>query len=515
MSTTVSGQPDKGTGHPSRRVSPAATEPMARGFIDFLGGPIGRHGLVGRAAWWTPLRVLIAVAFVFLSFGYLQKAACLGGSVGDDGVVGLNWAGNRQYAAACYNDILPLYNGRGLNEGGFPYAFSWQEGDLTRYMEYPVLAGLFQGAVGWLARSTYWVIELLPAAIPEASWYFTLTALILSAIWVGTIRMVAILAGNRIWDVVLVAASPLVIVYAFTNWDIPSIAFVVGAMLAAAKGRNGLAGGLIGLGMAFKLWPLFLLGAYLVLAVRSKKWRPFLTMVLTTVVSWLIVNVPVMIAYPQAWFEFSRLNSERGWEWTTIYAVIARSTGWTGFDDGDGEPVILNAVTLLLFAGSCLVIAWFGLAVKRRPRVAELVVLILVAFLLFNKVWSPQYSLWLLVPAVLALPNWRLIFSWGVVDMCVWPILMWHMMGVDNNGAPGWLLNVFVLGRDALIIAIAVLVIRQMLGKSPDKVRDAHEGDDPLAGDFGETDRFIIGAGMGVDKRSFPANENRKTDLTC
>lgn len=180
---------------------------MARGLINFLGGPIGRHGLVGRAQWWTPLRVLILVAFVFLSFGYLQKAACLGGSVSEDGSVALNWAGNRQYAAACYNDILPLYGGRGLDQGGFPYAFSWVEGDLTRYMEYPVLAGLFQGVVGWLARVTYGLVELLPAAIPAASWYFTLTALILSCIWVGTIRMVATLAGNRIWDVVLVAAT--------------------------------------------------------------------------------------------------------------------------------------------------------------------------------------------------------------------------------------------------------------------------------------------------------------------
>lgn len=270
-------------------------------------------------------------------------------------------------------------------------------------------------------------------------------------------------------------------------------------MLAAARGRNGLAGVLIGLGTAFKLWPLFLLGAYLVLAVRSQKYRPFFTMMITAVISWLIVNVPVMIAYPRAWYEFARLNSERSWEWTTIYAVISRVTGWSGFDEGGGEPVILNAVTFLLFAGSCLVIAWFGISVKRRPRVAELVVLILVAFLLFNKVWSPQYSLWLLVPAVLALPNWRLIFGWGVVDMCLWPVLMWHMMGVDNNGAPDWLLNVFIIGRDGFIIAIAVLVIRQMLGKRPDPVRDAHFGRDPLAGSFGEDDCFMLGRGLGED----------------
>lgn len=494
---------------PERRVSPALTEPSARGFTDFLGGPTGRFGLVGRARHITPLRVLIAVALTFLALGYLQKAACLGGAVGADGTIGLNWAGDRQYAAACYNDILPLYAGRGLDEPGFVYAYSWQEGDLTRYMEYPVLAGLFQGAVGWLTRTTYPVFELVGAPVPEASWYFTLTALLFSVCWVLSVRMLAELAGNRIWDIVLVAASPLLIVHAFTNWDIPSITFVVAALYAVTKNRPLAAGVFIGLGTAFKLWPLFLLGAFLVLAVRSRVYRPFVEMVAGAVVSWLIVNLPVMVAYPQAWAEFSRLNSERGWEWTTIYAVISRATGWSGFDSGGGEPVILNTVTFVLFAGSCLAIAVFGWRVARRPRVAELITLIVIAFLLFNKVWSPQYSLWLLVPAVLAVPRWRLIFTWGVADMLVWPILMWHMMGEENVGAPGWLLNVAVLSRDALIIAIAVTVVRQMLGKAPDKVRDAHQGLDPLAGPFGETDRCVLGRDTGrgaenVDKRRLP-----------
>lgn len=468
---------------------------MARGFSDFLGGSTGRFGMVGRAKFFTPLRVLIALALSFLALGYVQKAACLGGSTNDSGVVGLNWAGNRQYAAACYNDILPLYAGRGLNEPGFVYAFSWQEGDLTRYMEYPVLAGLFQGAVGWLARTTYPLVELLPGQIPDSSWYFTLTALVLSAFWVLTIRMLADLAGNRIWDVVLIAASPLFIVHAFTNWDIPSITFVVGALFAVTKHRPVTAGVLIGLGTAFKLWPLYILGAFLVLALRSRMFSPFLKMLAATVVSWLVVNLPIMVAYPEAWAEFTRLNSERGWEWTTIYAVISRATGWAGFDSGDGEPVILNTVTLLLFVGACATIAVFGVRVARRPRVAELVTLIVIAFLLVNKVWSPQYSLWLLVPAVLALPHWRLIFTWGVVDMMVWPILMWHMMGADDVGAPGWLLNVAVLARDGLIITIGVQVIRQMLGRIPDKVRDAHGGADPLAGPFGETDRWALSRG--------------------
>lgn len=510
---TVESPRRRPVGHPDDRVSPAGTEPLSRGFIDFLGGPTGRFARLGRQPWWTPLRVLVLTALVFLSFGYLSKANCTLGTRTADGTVNLDWSGNRQFTSACYNDIVPLFGGRGLDQGGFPYAYSWQDGDLTRYMEYPVLGGLFQGFMGWLTRLLYPVVDLIPGhTVPQSGLYFALTALVMSLMWVLTIRMVAELAGNRIWDTVLVAASPLVIVHAFTNWDIPSILAVTAALLAVKRGHPWWAGVCIGLGTAFKLWPLYILGAYLVLSVRNRNFAALGKMLVATVLSWLVINLPVMLAYPAAWNEFLRLNSERGWEWTTIYAVISRATGWTGFDTGGGAPAILNTVTFVLFAGLCLAIAVLGITVRRRPRVAELIFLIVAAFLLVNKVWSPQYSLWLLVPAVLALPRWRLLVTWMAVDALVWPVLMWHMMGTENMGAPGELLNLVVLARDGLIVALVVLVVRQMLGLGTDQVRAAHEGRDPLAGVFGQADRFRLGGLKDNEGRHGVAATGAETD---
>ncbi|NJJ04623.1 glycosyltransferase family 87 protein [Corynebacterium coyleae] len=462
---------------PADRVQPGKTEPIARGWVNYLGGPMGRFAQIGRARFWTPLRAIIAVAYVFLSFGALQKSRCAGGKLDDNGIMQLNWDGNRQFVAACYNDIIPLYGARGLDQPGFVYAYSWVEDDLTRYMEYPVLAGLFQQLSAWIARGTYFLTD---SFLPESGWYFYVTALLMSIIWVITIRMVAELAGNRIWDTLLVAGSPLLIVHAFTNWDIPSIFFAVAAMLAARNRKWWLAGVLVGLGTAFKLWPLFILGAYLTVAIRKRDLVPFFKMVGATAITWIAVNAPVYLRYPDAWSEFNRLNTDRGWEWTTIYAVLSREFGWAGFDSGEGAPVILNAVTLILFLLGCLFVLILGLRAPQTPRIAELIVLIVGFFLLFNKVWSPQYSLWFVVPAVLALPYWRLLLSWMVADMMVWPVLMWHMMGDDNMGVPGWFLDIFILARDAFIVAVMVLVVKQMLGKRPDKVRDAHNGHDPL-----------------------------------
>lgn len=460
----------------TQQLVPLSSESVARGAVNALGGRTGRFARSGNAGWWTPLRVIITLAWTFLAFGFMSKATCAGSRRGDDGVISLNWDGNRQYTSFCYNDIVPLYGGRGLDEPGFPYAYSWVEGDLTRYMEYPVLAGLFQGAMGWLARNTYAAVEWI--GIADVSWYFGLTAFFMALMWVGVVVMVFQLTGNRAWDTILVAASPLVVIHAFTNWDIPSVAFMVGALLAVTKRKNLLAGVLIGLGTAFKLWPLFILGAFLVLAMRNKRWAPFVTMFVSTIVTWVVVNLPVALKYPEAWREFFRLNQERGAEWTTIYALINRITGV------DFSPEFLNTFSLVAFLVSCAAIAILGLKAPRTPRVAELVYLIIMAFLIFNKVWSPQYSLWLVVPAVLALPRWRLILSWALADALVWPILMWHMLGSENKALPHEMLDIAVITRDAFIIAIGVLVIRQMWGKTEDKVRAAHGGRDPLAGGF-------------------------------
>lgn len=462
---------------PKDRVQPALTEPAARGWVEFLGGPMGRFAQIGRSKFWTPLRTIFALAYVFIGLGALSKSNCAMGKLDDAGVMQVNWDGNRQYTSFCYNDILPLYGGRGLDQPGFVYDFSWVEGDLTRYMEYPVLAGLFQQFCAFISRNTYFAVSRI---LPESGWYFYVTVLILAAIWVVTARMVAELAGNRIWDTLLVVGSPLLIMHLFTNWDIPSIFFVVAAMLAVRNKKYWLAGVLIGAGTAFKLWPLFILGAYLVLAIRKRNFVPFLKMVATTALTWAAVNLPVYLHNPEAWNEFNRLNTDRGWEWTTIYAVINRVFGWSGFDSGEGAPVILNTVTLVLFLAGCAAVLVLGLKAPRTPRVAELFVLIVGFFLLFNKVWSPQYSIWFIVPAVLALPYWRLLLSWMTVDMMVWPVLMWHMMGEDQKGAPGALLDTVIISRDALIIAIMVLVIQQMFGKREDKVAAAHNGHDPL-----------------------------------
>ncbi|APU24067.1 putative integral membrane protein [Actinoalloteichus sp. GBA129-24] len=481
---------DTETLRPEQRIAPTRTEGLARTASRLFGGPLGRHAVVGRHWFWSPLRVGLLLAVLALALGWGLKAPCIQQYVDDQGVAQLDWSGNRQYVAMCYSDIVPLYSAEHLDIGAFPYRDSWVENEGTdqeqvRYMEYPVITGMFQWLNAELARAWLGVAEtgLVPTALPVAV-YFTITSLWLAAGWLVTVWAVTLLARRRPWDAALVAISPLVLVHAFTNFDTIATAFATAGMLAWARRRPVLAGVLIGLGAAAKLYPLFLLGPLLILCLRAGRLVPWLRAAGAAVATWTAVNLPIAVLYPDGWREFYRLNSERIADPDSIYNVISRFTGWAGFDgplEPGQTPVVLNTVTAVLFLLGCLGIAFVGLTAARRPRVAQLAFLVVAVFLLTNKVWSPQYSLWLVPLAVLALPRWRPLLAWMALDALVWVPRMFFYLGEDNKGLPvEWFLGTVVL-RDLAVIMLCVLVLRDVYRPEGDRVRSSGE-DDPAGG---------------------------------
>src|SRR5690625_4446190 len=137
---------------------PSRTDAVAHALSDTVGGPVGRHALIGRSRVMTPLRVMFLIAVMFLALGWTTKAPCLqsiGSGFPDERVA--NWDNERAYFQLCYSDVVPLYTAELLSQGKFPYRSSWVEKDgagkeqvrydgqpAVRYMEYPVLTGLYQ-----------------------------------------------------------------------------------------------------------------------------------------------------------------------------------------------------------------------------------------------------------------------------------------------------------------------------------------------------------------------------------
>jgi uncharacterized membrane protein len=122
------------------------------------------------------------------------------------------------------------------------------------------------------------------------------------------------------------------------------------------------------------------------------------------------------------------------------------------------------------------------------------------AFLLLNKVYSPQYALWLLPLAVLARPRWRSLLVWQATEAVVWGMTMLFYLGRDNRGVEAEWSYLAVLVRDAVLVALVVLVVREILRPDSDVVRTTWPGvDDPAGGVLdGERDRLTLQRGAHV-----------------
>jgi hypothetical protein len=168
---------------------------------------------------------------------------------------------------------------------------------------------------------------------------------------------------------------------------------------------------------------------------------------------------------------------------------------------GDGKLGTLNLMTAILFAITAVAIAVLALAAPRRPRLPQLCFLVLAAFLITNKVWSPQYVVWLVPLAVLARPRLWPYALWQLAEVgyffAIWGYLIYvyRVEGSTVSGyqgiGPGWYFAALVV-RLLAVALLAAYVVKDILYPERDVVR-AHGADDPAGGVLDRAgDRFRI-----------------------
>ena len=447
-------------------VRPSHEDPFLRASSEVVGGPAGRRG--SGHPWWTPVRVVLAVACVAWLLAMVQKAPCAA-----DG-----WGGeNSRYAQMCYSDVPYLYVGRGFAEAALPYADS---GGRYPDLEYPVLIGYFAHAAALVnqavhgspdveVRRTLPVESLYadPAIESERQDYFVVTAVLLTPFLLLSAWFLAGAHRGRPWDALGFAAAPVLVLTGLVNWDVLAIACLAGAMWAWSNGRPLLSGVLVGLGTAAKLYPLFLLGALLVVALRRRQLAAFGQAVLGAGAAWLAVNAPAMLYGWEGWRGFWSFNSERTSDLGSLW-LVATNAG------ASFSAETINRVSLGFFALVCLGVLVLGLRVKHVPRIAQLAFLVLLGFLLVNKVYSPQYVLWLLPLAVLARPRWRDLLIWQAGEAFYFVMVWMYLGGYTAPATDGvhdvaysWAIVVRVLAE----LYLAAVVVRDVVRPSRDPVR--------------------------------------------
>ncbi|GAA4379004.1 glycosyltransferase 87 family protein [Actinomadura verrucosospora] len=423
--------------------------------------------------------VLTGLTALTCLLGWLQKQPC----------ASARFDFLKTTANACYTDVYPLYYVRGLSDGKLPYFDTFTGSDI-RYVEYPVLSGGFMQLVAWLVK---------PFGVDGRGLaFYNVTVLLLAVLAVVAVLATAYAAGRRSLRAgLMIALSPALLLTAYINWDLLAVALSALALAAWSARRPALAGVLLGLAIAAKFYPLLFLGPLVLLCVRAGQWRPMGRALAGTAAGWLAVNVPVMLFAWDGWKEFYTFSQKRGIDWGSIFFVLQDH----GLDKPASDTGLLNLYgtgTFLVLAAGIAVLA---LAAPRRPRLPQLMFLVLVAFMLPNKVWSPQYVLWLLPLAVLARPKVPAFVAWQLGEIAYFFGIWWFLLSVSaqtqgadlagtlsavlsldapDGGISKDVYTLALLARFVTVLLLGVLVVRDVLVPSADIVRS--DGDDDPAG---------------------------------
>jgi uncharacterized membrane protein len=334
------------------------------------------------------LVLILGCACGTLILGGALKAPCATG----------RWDDGRQYRWFCYSDIVPLLSTEQLGGGRLPFIQPCLETG-GQCDEYPVLTMYFMRVAAWVGGTS-------PAG------FFTANAILLWISAAATVTFLYMLGARALWF----ALAPTLLIYGFMNWDLFAVALAMGAFLAFARRREGLAGVLLGLGAAAKLYPALLLVPLIAQRVRDREPDSAIRLGWATAGTWLLVNAPFVIAAPSSWWTFFRFNAIRPADWDSLWYIGCSHVDASAVCDHTAR---INGLSLLLFAASFGSV-WLWKR-RRDPGFARwsLAFPLLVLFLLSNKVYSPQYGLWLLPLFALSSLDLRAFVAFQVADVAV------------------------------------------------------------------------------------------------
>ena len=328
---------------------------------------------------------------------------------------GAGWTGAEQYTSGCYSDAVPFWGLRGVAAGQVPY---WEA-----RMEYPVLTG----ALIWIEGL---VTRVVAGARADAATFLGVVTL------GNTILAFVILEKMRDAGVGLVrqygwALAPPLVLYLGHNWDLLAASFAVTALLAAARGQAIRATALAALGGAAKLFPVLMLpllglGAlFRAGATWPTRALRAAVLVAVAVVAWGAVNLPVAATAFVNWREFYAFSSERPGTAASVWELMTQFGWWPT------DIAARNLWSFVLFVvGGATIIAVGWRRHSAQPWL--LFTPVLAWFLLTNKVYSPQFDLWLWPLLVLTGTRLRPMAMFLIGDVMAYFAEFWMFAGMEG-----------------------------------------------------------------------------------
>jgi uncharacterized membrane protein len=249
-------------------------------------------------------------------------------------------------------------------------------------VEYPALTGLIM-----------WLISFLVSPSETAIYdYYRITAGIQIVLFAICAYLIYKLVGKKY--AYYFTLAPAVLYSLNRNWDIWAILAMLFAILLFERKKYILSAFLLSVAIATKFFPIVLMLPIMIIFLRNRQISTFIKYGLTTLITWILINLPFVLVDLEGWAYFYKFSAERALGSASFYELV--NIFIPGIKFSSIHFYILNILVFLLVTA-------FLIKLKTVPTLAESSFFVMFAFILFNKQYSMQYVIWLTSLAVITL----------------------------------------------------------------------------------------------------------------
>jgi uncharacterized membrane protein len=270
------------------------------------------------------------------------------------------------------------------------------------------------------------------------------------------------------------------------------------ALWAWGRSKILLAGLVLGLAISARTYPLVLLVAIGLLALRSGKMGAWSRLAGTALVTWLAVSLPWLVMNADGLLAVYR----SWWRSAAGYGSLWMVSGLLGQSLPQGR---VTGLVILGWVVALLVGAAFALSLDRRPTVAEVSLVMLVIVVVTGKAVPVQAGLWLLPLIALVGLKWRDHLIWAGLEATYFVAVWLYIAGIrtPDRGLPPGYYSVLTTLRVAAWLFVLVQVWRVAKSRAPavssepaeqrSVEQEQDEEVDPLAGPMaGAPDEVLV-----------------------
>ncbi len=463
-----------------RVVVPSREDPVARSASVVAGGPLGRYAVPLARGWRRLAAGLVAASCLPMAASVALRGYCI-----DAG-----WNSPDQFFHMCYSDLPATFGDQNLGAGLGAF-LAGGVGAPTPVQ--PPLTALLLAFTGGLVPDG--------SAQARARFYFGIWAVLIALLLAVTVWFTAAAVRRMPMRAAHVALSPVVALTAVVSPDLLGVALASGALWAWSRSRPGISGVLFGLAISARSYPVLLLVAIALVAVRAGRGRTVLPVAGAAIVTFAAVVALVALGNPGgAMRAYSTwVGAEAGFGSPWVLGQLARPDSAQSMGFSLPEPLSPSALTLLAAAGwlvAILVGAWLAWSGERRPGVAEVSLVMVAIVLVTGKSFPVQASIWLVPLVALVGIQWRDHLIWSGAEALHFGAVWLYLAGssVADRGLPsGWYLLLLLVR----LLAIGWLVVQvwwQARDRMPHVVSPRET--DPLAGPLRDApDALIVRVG--------------------